>query len=76
MLWWQGYLICPVIGLQDFVSGWKDLEVDLSYDYIFRNVTENAQVFGGTVALAMSSTVSEVRQVMRHVGLFEEDSAE
>lgn len=52
------------------------MEVDLSYEHIFRNVTENAQVFGGTVALAMSSTVSEVRQVMRHVGLFEEDSAD
>lgn len=51
------------------------MEVDLSYDYIFRNVTENAHVFGSTVALAMSGTMSEVRQIVRHVGWFEEDSA-
>lgn len=34
--------ICPVVGIQDFVSGCKDLGVDLSYGYLFRAVTEVA----------------------------------
>lgn len=36
--------ICPVVGLQDFVSGCRDLGVDLSYGYLFRIFTEDALV--------------------------------
>lgn len=38
-------VIYPVVGLQDFISGCKDLGVDLSYGYIFRIVTEDARVW-------------------------------
>lgn len=102
-------VICPVVGLQDFVSGCKDLGVDLSCGYLFRVVTEDAWVLdqpvsysvvydrlrvylrkpgvdegetphsfraGCAVALAMSGSVSEVGQIMRHVGWFGEGSAE
>lgn len=102
-------VICPVVGLQDFVSGCKDLVVDLSCGYLFRVVTEDARVLdqpvsysvvydrvcvylrklgvdegetphsfraGCAVALAMSGSVSEVGQIMRHVGWFGEGSAE
>ncbi|XP_065922883.1 uncharacterized protein [Magallana gigas] len=102
-------VICPVVGIQDFVSGCKDLGVDLSCGYLFRVVTEDARVLdqpvsysvvydrlrvylrklgvdegetphsfraGCAVALAMSGSVSEVGQIMRHVGWFGEGSAE
>ncbi|XP_065927883.1 uncharacterized protein [Magallana gigas] len=102
-------VICPVVGLQDFVSGCKDLGVDLSCGYLFRVVTEGARVLdqpvsysvvydrlrvylrklgadegetphsfraGCAVTLAMSGSVSEVGQIMRHVGWFGEGSAE
>uniref|UniRef100_A0A8W8ITM3 Uncharacterized protein n=1 Tax=Magallana gigas TaxID=29159 RepID=A0A8W8ITM3_MAGGI len=102
-------VICHVVGLQGFVSGCKDLGVDLSYGYLFRVITEDARVLdqhvsysvvydmlrvylrklgvdegetphicraGCAVALAMSGSVSEVVQIMRHVGWFGEGSAE
>lgn len=41
--------ICPVVGIQDFVSGCKDLGVDLSYGFLFRAVTEVAWILDQTV---------------------------
>lgn len=46
-------VICPVVGLQDFVSGCKDLGVDLSYGYIFRIVTEDAPVLDQPMSYSM-----------------------
>ncbi|XP_056015651.1 uncharacterized protein LOC125660664 [Ostrea edulis] len=101
--------ICPVLGLQQFVSGCRDLGVDLSYGYLFRIVGEDARVLdqpvtysvvydrlrlylrnismdeeetphsfraGCAVALAMSGSVNDIGQIMRHIGWFGEGSAE
>lgn len=37
-------VICPVIGLQLYVSGFKKLRVNLSEGYLFRKVTEDSRV--------------------------------
>lgn len=41
--------ICPVVGIQYFVSGCKYLGVDLSYGFLFRAVTEVAWILDQTV---------------------------
>ena len=90
-------------GLQDFVTGWRNLDVDVSHGYPFRIVAEDTGVYdqpvtysviwnrlwvsmdeGETphfrtacaVSLAMSSSVHDIGQTMRHVGCFGGGSAE
>lgn len=62
-------VIYPVVGLQDFISGCKDLGVDLSYGYIFRIVTEDARVLDKPVSYSV--VYDMLRVYLRKLGVDE-----
>lgn len=59
--------IFPVVGFQNFVSGCKDLGVDLSYGYLFRIVTEYARVLDQPVSYSV--VYERLRVYLRKLGV-------
>ena len=45
--------ICPVLGLQQFVAGCRDMGVDLCYGYLFRIVAEDGRVLDQPVTYSV-----------------------